>query len=977
MTQCQARVKRRRNFLGEEIVPSRILEKSWTEMASALVISMLLFASLSVKSAEPEAYAFEVEETTLGLALSKFAETIDANLLYPYELGKRKGVFILRGTFEGSEAIKLLLSGTSLSGQLTEDGVLVVTETAPLILDGTETAMGTEKKSVLTRLIAGLMAATAGTAAAEAAEAESGADRVLETVVVTGVRGSPRSVLESATPIDVFSEEDLERVPQVGLFESLRYLVPSINLPQRAGGGTATFIASAGLRGLNPDQTLILVNGKRRHKTALINSSTGLYSGSAGVDLNMIPQSAIARIEVLRDGAAAQYGSDAIAGVINVILKDAPEGGSLTGSARENFDRGDGEVLTANFNQGIAFGKDGFANVSLEFRESEFSNRARPVPSPGDPGGRNIFPRLPDGSLDPREGVIDRLVTSNYGSFPQNTVAAAFNSGFTAGDVALYSFGTFTERDSVLDFTFRSPNNARNVAEIYPFGFRPREEIRETDYELVAGGRGEMGGFDYDLSASYGTNQTDWVNTQGLNASLGAASPTFFDLGGIDADEMIIQFDATRAAQLSGGGTLQTSLGLQYRNEGFKIREGEPLSYADGRNGAPPAAQGFPGFAPEAVNDIDRNNTGAYLEFGWEPTDALFLSVAGRYEDFSDDSGSEFVYKFSGRYQISEALSARASFNTGFRAPSIQQLGFRGSRGQFQDLDNDGVAETIVVRQTLPGTDRAAQALGATPLTPETSRNFSVGFVYQPLSNLDLTVDFYRIEVDDRIALSTQFNRGDNRATASGTTIGAEISGLLDAAGFDASLGGLNYFTNAIDTTAQGVDVVLTWSLDAPAGNFNNSIAFNYNDDEVSDVKANPSELAELVFASGESLQQFDRARLATYSREIPPSKLVLNSVYTLGSLVANLRAVRFGEWENVAAAAANDTKNDPAWIVDLELGYEMPNGLEIYAGANNILNNYPDEVRPVNGIGNGFYDTTSPYGFTGGSWYLRGAYRW
>jgi len=965
------------SFRGADIPSSRILRGSWTDMAAWVVATALLFTALNGRSEGPRAHAFDIEEQTLGLALSRFAEVIDANLLYPYELGQQQGLYVLRGTFDEEEALKLLLAGTGLAGQLTNDGVLVVTETEPRTLDSTETEMGTDRKGVVTRLIAGILATTTSGALAEQAEASSEASQVLETVVVTGVRGSPRSILESATPIDVFSEEDLERVPQVGLFESLRYLVPSINLPQRAGGGTATFIASAGLRGLNPDQTLILVNGKRRHKTALINSSTGLYSGSAGVDLNMIPQSAIARIEVLRDGAAAQYGSDAIAGVINVILKDAPEGGSLTGSARENFDRGDGEVLTANFNQGLAFGQDGFANVSLEFRESEFSNRARPVPLPGEPGGRNIFPRLADGSLDPREGVIDRLVTSNYGSFPQNTIAAAFNSGITAGDVALYSFGTYTERDSVLDFTFRAPGNARNVDAIYPFGFRPREEIREADYELVVGGRGEISGFAYDLSASYGTNETDWVNTQGINASLGSASPTFFDLGGIDADEMIVQLDATKQSLLAGGGTLQTSFGLQYRNEGFQIREGEPLSYADGGNGAPPEAQGFPGFAPEAVNDIDRDNTGAYLEFGWEPSEALFLSLAGRYENFSDDSGSEFVYKLSGRYEFTETLSARASFNTGFRAPSIQQLGFRGSRGQFQDLDNDGVAETIVVRQTLPGTDPAAQALGAAPLTPETSRNFSVGFVYQPLSNLDLTVDFYRIEVDDRIALSTQFNRGDNRATASGTTIGAEISSLLDAAGFDASLGGLNYFTNAIDTTAQGVDVVLTWSLDAPVGAFDNSIAFNYNDDEVSDVKANPSQLAGLVFASGESLQQFDRARLATYSRGIPPSKLVLNSVYTLGSLVANLRAVRFGEWENVAAAARNDTKNDPAWIVDLEVGYELPNGISLYAGANNLFNNYPDEVRPVNAIGNGFYDTTSPYGFTGGSWYLRGAYRW
>ncbi|MEL0259127.1 MAG: TonB-dependent receptor [Halieaceae bacterium] len=936
----------------------------------------VVLASGGAFGAEEATYGFSVSESRLEDALVALANTAHASLLYPFEMGSREGAFSVHGTLTVSEALAQVLEGTGLSGQLTSQGVIVIKTKALSETRRPEQTMQESKPKSLAAAIATLLFAGQSAAYAEesiGAEAET----VLETVVVTGVRGAPRSILESATPIDVFSEEDLERVPQVGLFESLRYLVPSINLPQRAGGGTATFIASAGLRGLNPDQTLILVNGKRRHKTALINSSTGLYSGSAGVDLNMIPQASIARIEVLRDGAAAQYGSDAIAGVINVILKDSTEGGVLTGSARENFDRNDGEVLSAGFNQGMALGDDGFVNVSVEFRESEFSNRARPVPQPGEPGGRNIFPRLEDGSLDPREGVIDRLVTSNYGTFPQNTVAAALNAGYSLKDVDLYSFGTFTERDSVLDFTFRSPANSRNVPEIYPFGFRPREEIRERDYELVFGGRGELGAFAYDLSASYGTNETDWVNTQGINASLGSSSPTFFDLGGIDADEFIIQFDATRRLSLSGGGTLQTSFGFQHRREGFEIHEGETLSYIDGGNGAPPAAQGFPGFAPEAVNDIERKNNNAYLEFGWDPSERLFLSAAGRFEDFSDDSGSEFVYKLSGRYELTPTLSTRASFNTGFRAPSIQQLGFRGSRGQFQDLDNDGIAETIVLRQTLPGTDSAAQALGAAPLTPETSRNFSIGVVFQPLPTVDLTVDFYRIEVDDRIALSTQFNRGDNRATAFGTTIGEEISEILDAAGFDASLGGLNYFTNAIDTTSQGVDVVLTWDLETTLGQFASSVAFNYNDDEVSDVKANPEALSGLVFQNGESLQQFDRNRLATYSREIPPSKLVLSSLYTRQNFVANLRAVRFGEWENVAAAAQNDTKNDPAWIVDLEVGYELPSGLAIYAGANNLLNNYPDEVRNVNGIGNGFFDTTSPYGFTGGSWYLRGAYRW
>jgi len=925
-------------------------------------------------------YTFAVAERTLGPALEAIAHTVGANLLYPYELGELGKIPEVRGVMTPDEALAVVLEGTGLSGQLTERGVIVVKPLAKEVRANTETRMEKHGKTSWASLLAGFAVAVAGPEAATAQEEPNGEEqssRYLETIVVTGVRGEPRSILDSPTPIDVFTSEDLERVPQVGLFESLRYLVPSINLPQRAGGGTATFIASAGLRGLNPDQTLILVNGKRRHKTALINTSTGLYSGSAGVDLNMIPNSAIERIEVLRDGAAAQYGSDAIAGVINVILKDAPEGGSFNASARENMDRGDGEIVSMGLNQGFKLSDKGFINFSLDYRESEFSNRARPVPLPGEPGGRNIFPLLDDGSFDPRESTIDRLVTSNFGSFPQSVVAGAFNAGYTVGDVELYSFGTVSTRDSILDFTFRAPADSRNVQEIYPFGFRPREEIREDDYEIVIGARSEIAGFNVDVSASYGTNESEWVNTRGVNASLGAASPTSFDLGGIDADETVIQFDATRRTVLGSGGVLQTSFGAQVRNEGFQIGQGEELSYIDGGNGAPPAAQGFPGFSPEAVTDVDRDNANAYLEIGYEPNEKTLFSLAGRYEDFSDDSGSEFVYKFSGRYEVSEDLSFRGSFNTGFRAPSIQQLGFRGSRGQFQDLDNDGVAETIVLRQTLPGTDPAAQALGAQPLTPETSTNFSIGLVYTPLDNLELTVDLYQIDIDDRIALSTQFNRGDNRATANGGTIGDEISALLNAAGFDESLGGLNYFTNAIDTRARGIDIVLTHGLDGDWGALSTSAAFNYNDAEVTSVDANPAQLSGLVLADGSPLEQFDRSRLGQYTDEIPPSKLVLSSVYTYGRLNANVRATRFGEFTNVTAVAANDTDNDAAWIVDLELGLDLTSGLSIYAGANNLFNEYPDEVRPVNAIGNGFYDTTSPYGFTGGSWYLRGAYNW
>ncbi|WP_233356214.1 TonB-dependent receptor [Henriciella aquimarina] len=915
---------------------------------------------------------FDIESQPLQNALISYSEQSRTAIVVPADLVAGKAGNAVEGEMSADDALEILLRGTGLSPERNENGALTIAvETA------SEEASKTE---------APLQFAQATSSEPEPApvETEPAADNevdedsplTMDQMVVTGFRGRPRSVTESPIPIDVFDAEQLESLPQTGLFESLRFLVPSLNLPQRAGGGTATFISSAGLRGLNPDQTLILVNGKRRHKTALINTSTGLFSGSAGVDLNMIPSSAIARIEVLRDGAAAQYGSDAIAGVINIILKDAPEGGQANISHGENFDRNDGEFSNFSINNGFALGENGFANLSFGVRDSGWSNRARPVPMPGEPGGLNLFPLLDDGSFDPREATIDRMITTNYGNFPQTTYSFGANLGYDFGSVEAYSFATYSERESTLDFTYRIPRDPRNNMGVYAFGYRPREVINEDDFDIVAGLRTSALGFDWDLSAGHGFNDTKWENTRGLNASLGLESPTSFYLGAMNASETTAQIDATRLLDVPVG-EMQVSFGAQYREETFEIERGEPASFADGNNGAPPGAQGFPGFAPEAENDVSRENKNAYLELSWEPTEKLLLAGAVRYESFSDSAGEETIGKINGRYEFNDAFAVRASFNTGFRAPSIQQLGFKGSRGQFADLDNDGVAETIVLRQTLPATDAAAQALGAEPLTPEKSENFSVGFTFTPGYNFTLTVDAYQIDIEDRIALSTQFNRGDARPAQGGGTIGDGISALLDAAGFDESLGGANYFTNAIDTRSRGVDVVATWATDLSFGTLDLSAAYNYNDDSVEHVDDNPEELSGLILADGSPIVQFDRSRLGTYTEAIPADKLSLNAGLESGPFRFTTRATRFGEFTNVATSSANDTENERKWIVDLEAGYVFDNGIELYAGANNVFNTYPDEVRDASIYGNGFYDTISPYGFTGGNWYVRAGYKW
>jgi iron complex outermembrane receptor protein len=954
-------------------------------LTTSIVYSAGVFSASEQKTSSIN---FDIPEQSAGNGLRAFAQQSGLALIFPQALVTSIKTNALEGHFSIKVALNSLLSETGLKGTIHAESTIIITLNDASISgdktasDNIQRAEDMKKTGLNKKLKLGassLIAAAISTSPimaqeSDAADTANSQGSEFENIVVTGVRGSPRSVIESPTPIDVFSSEQLERQGQIGLFESLRYLVPSLNLPQRAGGGTATFIASAGLRGLNPDQTLVLVNGKRRHKTALINTSTGLFSGSAGVDLNMVPSSAIERIEVLRDGASAQYGSDAISGVVNIILKENDEGGKVITSTGQNFDRGDGEFKTVGINSGFSFGNDGFVNLSYDFQDKKSSNRARAIALPED-GGLALFEVQDDGTYDPREYTIDRLITKNFGNFPQKTNTFGINAGMTIGDLQPYLFATYATRDSALTFTYRRPTDARNITEIYPLGFRPEEEIREDDMEVVAGVKGFNMGFDWDISASYGSDKSSWYNTKGLNASLGSASPTSFFLGDMNASEAIIQFDATRAISLDTS-ELQISFGSQFRRENFEILQGEPLSYADGNNGLEQGAQGFPGFAPEAENDISRNNFNIYFDTSWDASDRLFLAGAIRYENFNDASGDELLGKINARYEISDTVAFRTSINTGFRAPSVQQLGFRGSRGQFTDLDNDGVAETIVLRQTLPSTDAAAIALGASPLKPETSVNYSAGITITPAKNISLTIDVYQIDVNDRIAMSTQFNRGDTSTSITGGTIGDEISALLDNAGFDTSLGAVNYFTNAIDTRSRGVDIVATWYPEIPTGDLTLTSAVNFNSVDITHVDENPDELSGLILADGSEFEQFDRERLGTYTDAVPDYKATFSANYAIEAWQVNIRSTLFGPWTVIDSSADLDHENNAKWIIDLEAGYLFENGIQLFMGANNILNTYPQE-RTESSFGSGFYDTYSPYGFTGGNWYLRGSYSW
>nr|WP_314435589.1 TonB-dependent receptor [uncultured Brevundimonas sp.] len=799
-------------------------------------------------------------------------------------------------------------------------------------------------------------------------------------VVVTGIRGgAPRTAIESPTPIDVFNAEQLSQGAQTGVFESIRYLVPSFNLPARAGGGSATVIATGSLRGLNPDQTLVLVNGKRRHRTAMINSVSTLYNGSVGVDLNMLPSSAISRVEVLRDGAAAQYGSDAVAGVINVILNNSAEGGQISVSHGQNFDRQDGKFVNVDADLGFALGKNGFANLSYSYMDRGASNRAVPIASTV-----RLYP-LVNGQLDPREGTIDRLVTKNYGQMPQESNVFGLNAEYRLNpDVELYTFGTYGKRVSDLNWTFRPATDVLALPEIAPEGFRAQTVIKDEDYEVVGGARGTLHGWDWDLSTSYGTNISDWENNS-FNASLGPSSPRHFYIGQLRSAEWVNALDVTRGFELDNAGDLQVSFGLQHRRENYQIKQGDQASWIQGTYVRPvgqpgagqilaPGSQSTPGFRPEDEADVSRNNYSVYGELGWNPNERLYLGAAVRYENFDDSAGDTTIYKLSGRYEFTDWFAVRASYNTGFRAPSLAQQAYSATTSQLRDVVGNGILVPLLLKNLQVNSPEAI-ALGAKPLTPELSKNLSAGFTLTPWRNFALTLDAYQIDVDDRIAVTSTFSPLDTRLSADGvTTIGKQIQNILVANGLSPEISG-QYYTNAIDTRTRGVDLVVTYKLPTETyGLFDFSLGYNHNKTEITGIVANPSQLAALG-----NIELFDRSKRAALTESLPKSKVSVNANWSLGRVSANLRATRFDSFvTRNATNPAQDRNIDADWIVDAQVNYDLTEQVRLSAGVNNLFNTYPTQVdAPSAALGTNQYSGLAPFGFTGGSWFVRAAYKW
>ncbi|MEB2082714.1 TonB-dependent receptor plug domain-containing protein [Xanthomonas campestris] len=825
-------------------------------------------------------------------------------------------------------------------------------------------------------------------------------------VITVGSRFGGRSMLQSPTPVDLITREEMERNGRVDLLQMLKVEVPSFNIPRPIASGAGDYLMPPSLRGLGPGEVLVLINGKRRHTSADLNSSNGVGRGDISIDFNAIPSLALSRVEVLRDGAAAQYGSDAISGVINLTLARSLE--TVAHATYLATSKGDGQTHEVAAATGFPIGREGVVRLTAAVQDIAASNRARPdtrqqyfganaagapvMPSGNYGSGTGLT--APNGRLDPLEAGFDRDVFFQ-GTQPSTNRQLFYNLVTPLSDaVEFYSFGGHSRLDGDITYFFRRAGQDETVRAIYPDGYSPMLDTRIDNTSVALGLRGPaLAGFGWDLSTVYGRNTQDLFYANSVNVSLGAGSPTRFYRSGADFDQWTTNLDLNRELALGSFSPLRLALGAEHRYEQYRLLSGAEAGYInggvhilDGPNAGRPAIPGSqpgPSNGPDDNALLDRNSQAIYVEVEQSPSDRLLLSAAARHERYSDFGNTTNV-KIASRFQLSEQWALRGSYNTGFRAPALAQSGYNASNTLILN------GAQAIVRVAAVGTE-AAQLAGATDLKPETSNNISLGTVFQE-GNWSASLDAYQIKVRDRIAISSTFQdpRLTNYLAANGQSGFAAIS----------------FLTNAVDTVTRGMDLVINYRRQFELGGaLTGTFAGNYNTTDFDRIAGTPAPIAAL----GITTPLFDLTQQLRYSDSQPRDKLMLNLNYTHGRFSANLTNTRYGQVSSVALTGKNaaqvavltpgyDTRLVPASatnydiiqtfspkiITDLELSAQVTPALRVSIGAQNLLDVYPDEniastaasvAVGTNGSDNAGthpYNATSPFGFTGRALFMR-----
>ena len=811
-----------------------------------------------------------------------------------------------------------------------------------------------------------------------------GAQKDVEKISVLGSRVSSRTATESTSPVDIIDASSLTKGGFTELGQSLQATAPSFNFSRTQVSDGSDLFRPATLRGLQPDQTLVLVNGKRRHNQAIFGLNGTVGAGAAGTDMNAIPLTALSDVQVLRDGAAAQYGSDAIAGVINLSLKTTT--GETTGFIQAgSTSEGDGDDITIGLNRGFDLGDDGgFINLSLEARDYSGTNRAQP-----DTGGSSTIAK----------GTLSDTVRWGQGNAESEFTTVFYNLMLPVGNSELYSFGGISNRTALGNgFCRNFDEAAKNVQQIYADGFLPRIDNEAQDISIALGLRGDINSdWTYDVSAVYGENEYDFTSRNTINASYAAefvannpnasdsdiaqnAGPTSGYSGGFRFDQFTVNADISGTVELSNDREFFVSYGAEYRKENYQIVAGDLASYACGASNSQssfpsvidPATfagcgfQAYPGLRPDAANKQDRDSVAVYIDVETQLTENWLIGAAARYEDFSD-AGDDIIGKLSSRYEVNDDFSIRGAISSGFRAPSLQQSAYTAF------TTNLGPGGVLSPSFTATAGADFPSALGVDGLKLETSKNLSLGFVFDATDDLTITLDAYRIAMKDRITLGSLLSPNDVAFSPAAVT-------ALNATGADQA----NYFSNSVDLTTTGLDLIVTYSTDLGDGKLDVTFASNVNDTDIDRVNT-PQGIPSTV-----ALDDLQRSFLTDGQ---PHERATLTFDYAQNNWSAMVKANYFGETD--ITYFGNDHIGLPdflsptgsfrptsivesAVLIDVNVDYTLSENFTLSVGINNLFDETPDELgadEALDFITNQAFKypvRAVPYGFDGMSYYAR-----
>ena len=930
---------------------------------------------------EAPSFTFSVQSQSADEALTELAKQANTTLLFPFDLAKRVKTNSLNGTYTLNEALEQLLEGTELAVIADDLGVLSIRSRASLVAN-----KPVERKE----------------------EEQEDNSNALERIAIVGTRNAPRSAVDSPVPLDIIGAKSLSSQGNADVLSMLSVMVPSLNVNDQPINDASSLVRPANLRGMSSDHTLLLLNGKRRHRSAVITFlGGGLSDGAQGPDISVIPAYALKQVEVLRDGASAQYGSDAIAGVINFVLKDDREGGSFALKSGA-YGEGDGALFQFQGNRGFAVGDTGFINVTSEYRQQ---------------GGTSRSVQRDDAIalMEQGNGFIQDPAQIWGALDVANDMKLAINAGYSpSSTTALYGFLTAATRKLSGGFYYRNPQTREGVFsrtdtetgarrlivadldgidsgiqcpsitltdnnvlqnptyqqiadnstelgancfafnELYPGGFTPSFGGTIEDASLAVGIRKELPyDWAFDVSASLGYSNVDYDISNTVNPSLGPLSPTSFNPGGVSQVERTLNLDFSKLIQTVFDDPVSIGLGIEWRKETYFQKAGDESSYIAGPYAFEPplglnegfsiGSNGFPGYQPQSAGNWSRSNWAMYADIEFFVTEALQFGVASRLEHFSD-FGTTFDGKLSTRYKLNDLFALRGSVNTGFKAPTVGQSNVINVTTAYGP---NGLED----QATLPPTDLISVQLGATPLTPEESVNFSVGAVMHVSEYFFATVDYFNIRLEDRISTTSAIPLTEDDISA------LIADGRPDAAKYNAA----KYFTNDFDTKTQGVDVVVNYQF--AAGEWQNNLLFAYNwtDTQVERVTLYPA----LVDGALQLTPNLTNARIRMLEDNLPAHRGSITLEQAISSFAFTWRLNYFGSFyeDHLDASAGFDIYGSARLTMDAQFSWQVSEETRFTVGAQNLFNTLPD-TNIFKGEVGALYPPTTPGGINGNFFY-------